>query len=309
LEYIDKTFEYDFIELKGSLVLDTSDLGDEFLPHEFEIKGHSSKTLLSKYESDIALGKASLLFDNIVYFLSGTDDIKKVEKLFVKYWYNQVKFHNKRNDEITEDLQEFISKILDGLELDFTYSYIDEDDNIFFENKSSEKFKISELSTGEQTLLSKVLYLFLKDYKDKVILIDEPELSLHPSWQNKVLKIYDNFAKQNTCQVIIATHSPHIIGSAKNEYLRFLVKENNKIVVKQLSSSPLDRDTTTILKTIMGANYIPKELEELHLKYRELVNSGKVNTQEAEELKKEILKFESPNSSFFQGIAFDLELM
>jgi predicted ATP-binding protein involved in virulence len=274
-------------------------------PYNDSIKKDTIKT----FYKETLIYSSHPIRDEIIYFLASTNDIKQVEAEFVKYWYNQVKFHNKRNDEITEDLQKFISKILDGLELDFIYSYIDEDDYIFFENKSGKKFKISELSTGEQTLLSKVLYLFLKEYKNKVILIDEPELSLHPSWQNKVLKIYENFAIKNNCQIIIATHSPHIIASAKNEYLRFLVKEDNKIVVKQLSSSPLDRDTNTILKTIMGANYIPKELEELHLEYKELVNSGKVNTQEAEELKKEILKFESPNSSFFQGIAFDLELM
>jgi predicted ATP-binding protein involved in virulence len=267
----------------------------------------------------------SLSNDFFIYIQSGVNDIEEISNEFVKTFYFFLKEKDYRSSEITEHFHNYMKNVFDDLDIGFKYSHLDKDDNVWFSNGENKEyyytakannniedknlFKISELSTGEQTLLSKVLYLFLKDYKDKVILIDEPELSLHPSWQNKVLKIYDNFAKQNTCQVIIATHSPHIIGSAKNEYLRFLVKENNKIVVKQLSSSPLDRDTNTILKTIMGANYIPKELEELHLKYRELVNSGKVNTQEAEELKKEILKFESPNSSFFQGIAFDLELM
>ena len=39
----------------------------------------------------------SFLKNGIVYFPSGIDDIKKVETEFVKYWYNLVKFHNKRN--------------------------------------------------------------------------------------------------------------------------------------------------------------------------------------------------------------------
>nr|MCH9741190.1 ATP-binding protein [Campylobacterota bacterium] len=99
--------------------------------------------------------------------------------------------------------------------------------NLFFKNKQGVRFSIDDLSTGEKTLLSKVLYLFFQGYKDKVILIDEPELSLHPSWQNKVLKIYENFAIKNNCQIIIATHSPHIIGSAKNEYIRILRKNED----------------------------------------------------------------------------------
>ncbi|MFK5975865.1 MAG: hypothetical protein QM493_05105 [Sulfurovum sp.] len=54
-------------------------------------------------------------------------------------WYNQVKFHNKRNDEITEDLQNFIKDTLDGLKLNVIYSHIDEDDNIYFQNNNEEK--------------------------------------------------------------------------------------------------------------------------------------------------------------------------
>jgi len=187
-----------------------------------------------------------------IYFLSGVDDISKVEAEFVKYWYNQVKFHNKRNDEITEELQKFIIEILSGLDFDFTYSYIDEDDNIYFQNNLDDKFKMNELSTGEQTLLSKVLYLYFQDYKDKVILIDEPELSLHPSWQNKVLKIYENFALKNSCQIIIATHSPHIIGSAKPEYIRLLKKEDNKIVAIDNIDRSYGLEFDKILTDIMG---------------------------------------------------------
>ena len=105
---------------------------------------------------------------NITYFPSGIDttrivenkilsaplgmgDIKRVENLFVKYWYNQVKFHNKRNNEITEVLQKFIFEILKDLEFDFTYSHIDEDDNIFFKNiKNNEKFKKRNRSIGRR---------------------------------------------------------------------------------------------------------------------------------------------------------------
>ena len=196
----------------------------------------------------------SLLNNNNVYFPSEINDIKKVEKEFVKYWYNQVKFHNKRNDEITESLQEFIKESLKGLALHFTYSHIDEDDNIFFQNDNNKKFKISELSTGEQTLLSKVLYLFLKEYKDKIILIDEPELSLHPKWQNQILKVYENFAtnEENNCQIIIATHSPHIIGSAKAEYIRLLKKEDDRVVAIENIDRSYGLEFDKILTDIMG---------------------------------------------------------
>ena len=209
----------------------------------------------------------------LIYFLVEVNDSRKLEKEFVKYWYNQVKFYNKRNDEITESLQKFIKESFEGLDLHFTYSHIDEDDNIFFQNDNNEKFKISELSTGEQTLLSKVLYLFLKEYKNQVILIDEPELSLHPKWQNQILKIYKNFALKNECQIIIATHSPHIITNAENQYIRFLEKNNEGNVVAMNDIQAYGRDIEWVLQQ-MGVTdtrlpKITKRFEEI----QELINN------------------------------------
>ena len=58
----------------------------------------------------------------------------------------------------------------------------------------------------------------------------------------------------------------------------------------------------------MGADYLPKELEELHKQYRNLFEIDKLNTNEAKELELKILEFESPNSSFFQSINFEKAL-
>jgi predicted ATP-binding protein involved in virulence len=262
-----------------------------------------------KITEDLNKEYKAIYRDEIIYFPSGIDKVSKVENEFVKSFYFFLKEKDYRPSEVKNHFDEYMQEVFNGLDLTFKYSHLDRDDNVWFSNANGEEFEINDLSTGEKTLLSKVLYLYFLGYKEKIILIDEPELSLHPSWQNKVLKIYENFAIQNNCQIIIATHSPHIIASAKNKYLRFLIKEENEIVVKQLDNSPLSRDTNTILKTIMGANYIPKELEELHLKYRVLFDEKNLETKEAKELEKKILEFESPNSSFFQGIAFDKALM
>jgi len=62
------------------------------------------------------------------------------------------------------------------------------------------------------------------DLKDSVILIDEPELSLHPNWQNHILRVYKNIANQGNNQLIVATHSPQIISSTPNQSLRILIK-------------------------------------------------------------------------------------
>lgn len=176
-----------------------------------------------------------------------------------------------------------------------------------FETLTKEKITIDKLSSGEQQLYARVVSLMILNPHNSIILIDEPEVALHPKWQIEIMKIYANIGENN--QFIVTTHSPFIISQTPYKNLTFLVKQNEKIVAKQFSEPPLDRDINTIVKTIMGADYLPRELERLHKRYRNLVMHGQENSEEAEKLKKEILEYESPNSSFFQGLAFDKELL
>ena len=59
-----------------------------------------------------------------------------------------------------------------------------------------------------------------------IIVIDEVELHLHPGWQKRILK--DLTSVFPNIQFIVATHSPIIISSCKNENL-ILIKGNQEI--------------------------------------------------------------------------------
>ena len=62
------------------------------------------------------------------------------------------------------------------------------------------------LSAGEKQMLSFVCYNAF--YKESVIFIDEPELSLHVDWQRQLFSFLQS--QQTSNQFIIATHSPFI---------------------------------------------------------------------------------------------------
>jgi len=186
-----------------------------------------------------------------VYILAGSDKIENIKDIMLQKYIDRA-FEIDKPSEALKELQDFIENTFHDLDLTFNLSSINYNKKeVLFKNDNGVEFDIDDLSTGEKTLLSKVLYLYFEGYKDKVILIDEPELSLHPSWQNKVLQIYENFAKQNNCQIIIATHSPHIIGSAKSEYLRILKKVDDKIEVEKYTQS-YGLEFDKILTDIMG---------------------------------------------------------
>jgi len=69
-----------------------------------------------------------------------------------------------------------------------------------------------KLSSGEQNELILFYELIFKSAKNDVIFIDEPELSLHISWQNKFIDDLKEITSINKVSIVIATHSPDIIG-------------------------------------------------------------------------------------------------
>jgi predicted ATP-dependent endonuclease of OLD family len=66
-----------------------------------------------------------------------------------------------------------------------------------------------QLSSGEKQLLVILLNVLVQDNKPSILLMDEPEISLHIEWQRKLIK-YIRELNPNA-QIIIATHSPAII--------------------------------------------------------------------------------------------------
>ena len=74
---------------------------------------------------------------------------------------------------------------------------------------------VDELSSGQLQMIGTVLSLAIMVEDDSLVLIDEPELSLHPKWQMDWLGLLDLCLKNNKgCHVFIATHSPLIVAAA-----------------------------------------------------------------------------------------------
>ena len=72
--------------------------------------------------------------------------------------------------------------------------------------------ELEMLSSGEQHELVMIYDLLFRVPDNSLILIDEPELSLHIVWQEQFLSDLEEMAKLSNFQAILATHSPQIIG-------------------------------------------------------------------------------------------------
>jgi predicted ATP-binding protein involved in virulence len=176
-------------------------------------------------------------------------------------------------------LTDEINSIFEGLDLNTKFKGISKSINreVIFENDIRDDIKLDELSTGEQQLFVKALHLKMMALKNSLILIDEPELSLHPNWQNHILRIYQNIANQGNNQLIVATHSPQIISSTPNQSLRILIKKGKNIEVK-----PVDKtygiEIEEVLQDLMGTKYLrtPPIAKEINRMWNYL-NSGDLN--------------------------------
>lgn len=125
------------------------------------------------------------------------------------------------------------SKMFDDIE----FSRVDNVQSIktIFFKKGNTEIPISKLSSGEKQIVYRGAYL-LKDIKldlGKMILIDEPEISMHPIWQKKILGYYQGLFSDEKgnqlSQIFVATHSPFIIHNDN--------RHNDKVIVLKRNSN------------------------------------------------------------------------
>lgn len=148
-----------------------------------------------------------------------------------------------------------INEIFEILDLDIKISGISKNAKSIpiFTNSAGDKFDINELSSGEKQLFLRTLAIKMLNPENSIILIDEPELSLHPKWQQRIVDVYKKIGKNN--QIIIATHSPHILGSVKKENIMLLDKDDEGKIVVRTGDELYDsygQPTDRVLKDIMG---------------------------------------------------------
>lgn len=72
---------------------------------------------------------------------------------------------------------------------------------------------LDALSSGEQHQLVLFFDLIFRVNSGSLVLIDEPELSLHISWQKSMLDSLIQIATAKSLDIVIATHSPYIVGN------------------------------------------------------------------------------------------------
>lgn len=130
-----------------------------------------------------------------------------------------------------------------------------EEKQILFK-KNNSLITIDNLSTGEKQIVFRGAYLLrnANNLNGSTIMIDEPELSMHPKWQEKILQYYKNLFTNNTgsqkAQLFFATHSEHVLNEALKD------QNNNLVIILSDNAGIIESkriDTPSVLPSITSA--------------------------------------------------------
>lgn len=117
--------------------------------------------------------------------------------------------------------------------------------------KTGEVINVNELSAGQKGVLHFIFSIYGYDLKHGLMIIDEPELHLHPQIQEQYLKVIsDSIAKFNI-QFILVTHSPIFINSSNigNVFRFYLNNGFTKVINPGITDEEKD-----LIKILTHAN-------------------------------------------------------
>lgn len=131
-----------------------------------------------------------------------------------------------------------IAQEVEKLLLDGVVDVSKEGDVIFTPNKIASKrngkLPIHMTASIVKTLSSLVFYLKYKAQKDELIIIDEPEMNLHPDSQLSFVKILSKLVK-NGLRLLVSTHSDYIVREINNYIMTDSLLSKNKKVSEDLN--------------------------------------------------------------------------
>lgn len=91
--------------------------------------------------------------------------------------------------------------------------HINKENGLIAKDALGSILSLEHLSSGEQHEIVLAFELVFNIPEDSLVLLDEPELSLHVTWQRMFLPELMNISREVGFDCIIATHSPFIVGA------------------------------------------------------------------------------------------------
>lgn len=177
----------------------------------------STEEGITEFDYKIKIEEMSSKFEALnKYDLSNMQNFKNV--IFRKEHAKALKIYFEDFEIKYKVYEDFVKKLdlfTDIINQRFTFKKIkiSKEFGIGIVDEKNKKLKLSQLSSGEKQEIILFYDLIFGTQKDILLLIDEPEISLHIVWQKKFMDDLLKIIKYKGFNVIVATHSPQIINN------------------------------------------------------------------------------------------------
>ena len=222
-------------------------------PKDIRYYGCSYSKARSGFQTGTVNSVTTQQLDMDKYELDNSDDFTKIKQMIIDIeqqdamaWLEESKRGGIEDSQFEEfrNVRSKSSRFINSFNAffdDIQYDKIDDSStskkDILFK-KQGINISIDQLSTGEKQIVFRGAHLLrnMKNISGGVVFIDEPELSMHPLWQKKILNYYRGLftvAGIQNVQMFFATHSEYVIKSAledKDNVLVIILDNDNGII-------------------------------------------------------------------------------
>jgi len=277
----------------GKDIISPNDLID-YLDQERNINNYTYRTREENYYQ-LLKEKYIDIFPEICDFLNETELLKKNSEYKII-----IDFSNSNIQKLSKDISKYTINVRIYEILDFLrkIKVIPAFSVKVFKSKGDDFFSFDETSSGEANILVTMISLVPLLDDDCCVVIDEPEISLHPSWQYRyielLMKVFEAF---KGCHIIIASHSHFLVSDLPIEgsSVITLKRDGNFIKSELLPNSTFGWSAEDILLNIFdmptSRNYY---LSTIISEALELISKGEKDSKKFRDIKKKLVKFE-PN--------------
>lgn len=180
---------------------------------------NNKEAITSKDEFNQKIELMTKKFQKLNKFdLSRIQDLSNLE--FKEEFSKALKIYFDDFDEKYQIYENFINQLelFTGIindKLNFKEIAISREEGIYIKDKyiKGKQISLSQLSSGEKQEIILFYKLIFETPENTLLLIDEPEISLHIAWQKKFMDDLYEIIKFKKLNVIVATHSPQIINN------------------------------------------------------------------------------------------------
>jgi predicted ATPase len=259
---------FDFLNLDSFVELVFS-LNDE------EIAGTDIKGLEGKDELDAVLRiiRAPSFQKNLKRYAIPNHFVTKRDKRVIA-----IQLNFRRKQKIERELSEFLL----GIEvLRRARKATLEDARLKFQN--GRPFSLDAASSGQSSLMLLCLSIASVLEDNSLVLIDEPEIGLHPDWQHRFTSLLDKILSSTKgSRAIIATHSPSLVGNLPEGRSNVvgLRAINGRTVIRRVPVDAFGWSVDRILFDIFDVETVRNEVVSGHLKeLMRIIADPEINTE------------------------------